>query len=109
MCLFQAKEKSFLRILLSGKGGPSLWTTFHRLKQVHQKIYNEDIRARPELLKLAESFKSLETNREQAELNRLTLEEINTFLTNPNLGKIIVGSKIIKVCRSITTNRCRLY
>ena len=83
------------QIQLSGKGGPSLWTTFHRLKQVHQKIYKEDIRARPELLKLAESFKSLETNREQAELNRLTLDEINSFLTNSNLGNVIVSSKLV--------------
>ena len=72
--------------LILGKGGPSLWATFHRLRQVHQNIYKEDIRSKPELIQLAESFKNLENNQESAELNRLNLDEIKAFLTNPNLA-----------------------
>ena len=74
--------------LFLGKGGPSLWTTFHRLRQIHQNIYKEDIRAIPELLQLAESYKSMDTNIEKAELNRLSLDEIKTFLTNQTIGNI---------------------
>ena len=76
-----------------GKGGPSLWTTFHRLRQIHQNIYKEDIRAIPELLQLAESYKSMDTNIEKAELNRLSSDDIKAFLINPSIGNIDCSKK----------------
>ena len=91
-----------------GKGGPSLWATFHRLKQVHQNIFKEDIRSKPELIQLAESFKNLETNRESAELNRLNLDEIKDFLTNPNLAndKYWLSRRALVIIAHFTKLKC---
>ena len=68
-----------------GKGGFVLWTTFHRLRQVHQDKFKENIRDDPELLAMIKTFK-VHQDPNVWEPRDFTMEELNRFVFNETLN-----------------------
>ena len=63
-----------------GKGGFVLWTTFHRLRQVHQDKFKENIRDNPDLLALIKTFK-VHQDPNVWEPKHFSLEELKNFIS----------------------------
>merc|ERR1712062_332647 len=84
-----------------GKGGFVLWTTFHRLRQVHQDKFKENIRDNPELLALIKTFK-VHQDANLWEPKHFTMEELKRFVGLTVNDKVWLLRKAISIIAYFT-------